>query len=323
MASVSFLTSKFRSMLDVALQGLGKYYTACAICLGDSEKEWKDYLGCGHGAFFDVASLTKPLVGSNLILKLELLDDRIADFLPDPEFDSDRKAKIRVSDVLNHKGGFVAHYPLFQKVGDMEPSPQTRQIIMDEAWRIPLQNEHEVLYSDIGFISLTYYLEKRSGKTVDELLYENFGFTGLFFLKDVPENSEVVPTSYTRRVHDENAHYMLSVSLHAGLFCNLEGISSAIRYIMYNYADLFLEEGVDKVKNGERFSLGFDSFVHNEKVVFGHLGFTGCGFWIDFHRRTYAVFLSNRVFPSVGRYPVQAPEGFINIRRRIWHILCE
>lgn len=317
------LKAKFLKALKIAAEGLGVYYPSCAVCFGDDDQLFSEYLGCENGSFFDVASLTKPLAGSNLVMVLDVLDERIADFLPEPTSDSERKREIKVSDILRHRAGFLAHYPLFEKFASTEPSAYTRQSIMSDAWNLPLTEERTTLYSDIGFISLTYYLEKRTNMTVDELFRSKFSFDGVSFLKDLSLSSRIVPTYYTRRVHDENAHYMLAVSLHAGLFCTPEGVASVIRFILENHRELFLKEGPKEVKAGNRFFLGFDSFVHQERLFFGHLGFTGCGFWIDFEHRTYAVFLSNRVFPSIGRSPSQAPEGFQSIRRRIWQILAE
>lgn len=316
------LKNVFMEMQKIASEGLRKYYPSCGICLGNFENFYVDYMGCEFGSFFDVASITKPIVGSNLILKLGILEDRISSVLNKPRFDSTSKSDIKVLDILRHKACFPSHFPLFSIVEHIGyPSVETRKIIMEEAWNLPLEKKSE--YSDIGFIVLTYYLEKMSGVRVDILFKQNFSFNGLFYLTESDDKINIVPTYYTRRVHDENAYYMLSVSLHAGLFCNLEGLAEAMRYIIQSYRELFLKEGINEIKKGERFYLGFDSFIWNQKILFGHLGFTGCGFWIDFSRELYCAFLSNRVFPSVGRIPVPAPEGFMNIRKSIWHMLCD
>lgn len=313
----------FQEALDISREGLGKFYPACAVGIGDFYGLYEKYFECADNSFFDVASITKPIVGSNLVLKLDLLNNEVAELLPEPKFDYDRKMKIKVADILKHSAGFVAHYPLFESVENMEPSYQTRSIIMNEAWNLQLGEGNTIVYSDIGFIVLTYYIENKAKKRVDELFYSYMNFRDMFYLKDISDKSKVVPTSYTTRVHDENSYYMMGVSLHAGLFSNITGLAEAIRYIIQNFKEMFLEKGMNEIHGGERFFLGFDSFVHNGKILFGHLGFTGCGFWIDFQSETYAIFLSNRVFPSTGRNPSQAPEGFMKIRKRIWQLLCE
>lgn len=320
---MSDLENIFQKALDLSKEGLGKFYPACAVGIGDFYSSYEKYFECSDNSFFDVASITKPIVGSNLVLKLGLLNDKVAEFLPEPKFDYDWKMNIKVADILKHTAGFVAHFPLFELVENMEPSYQTRRIIMNEAWNLRLEEQNRVVYSDIGFIVLTYYIENKTKKRVDELFYSYMNFRDMFYLKDITDKSKIVPTSYTTRVHDENSYYMMGISLHAGLFSNVAGLAEAIRYIIRSFKEAFLEQGIKEIQEGERFFLGFDSFVYNGKILFGHLGFTGCGFWIDFENETYAIFLSNRVFPSTGRSPSQAPEGFMKIRKRIWQLLCE
>lgn len=318
------LRQKFESIKKVAQSGLGVFYNSCAVGIGDGTDFFVDYMNCDEKSFFDIASLTKPIAGSLICIKLGILDDKIADFLPEPSSDQRKKKKITVSDILKHKAGFKSHYPLFKKFENMKPSEYTRELLMQEAWNLPLENEEgKIIYSDIGFICLTYYIEKKFGEKINRIFRENFGFPEIHFFADLPENSKVIPTSYEKRVHDENSYYMMSLSLHAGLFCTPNGLSKAIKYIIDNFSDLFLKEGIKEIEKGERFFLGFDSFVCRGKILFGHLGFTGCGFWIDFQKKTYSIFLSNRVFPSTGKFPTPAPEGFMNIRKRVWQILCE
>ncbi len=313
----------FHRISDIAKIGLQKLYPSCSICVGDKENFFVDYYNCGKESLFDIASLTKPIAGSSIILSLDILYQKIADVLPPPETDEDEKKKIEVIDILEHKGGFRAHLPLFE--GET-PGKNTREKIMKKAWNAPLQNKpkEKTIYSDIGFICLTYFVENFTSKRVDELFNQirsEIGMQNTFFFENIPENrkKDVIPTSDNFRVHDENSFFMNGVSLHAGLFSNVEDIAKFCIYIIQERKEDLKEVG------GKEYLLGFDIFRTNSKVLLGHLGFTGCGFWIDIKKETYAIFLTNRVYPSVGRYPSKAPEEFLKLRESVWKTLasCE
>jgi CubicO group peptidase (beta-lactamase class C family) len=317
-----------------------KLYPACALLMGDYfGNYYEEYIGCEKGSLFDIASLTKPIAGIAILFHTRTsLDEKIYDFLGEPKSDKDEKAKIKVKDILFHKAGFCAHIPLFEKVEEKYRRENigkrnierknlefhAREIIFDEAWNLPLCYKvgEKCVYSDIGFICLTRFFERKTQKNILELFSDvklSLKANRIYFYNYAPENEKkyIVKTSHDLRVHDENSYYMNSLSLHAGLLSDAYELS---KFCVYFIENIDFSEGEEIVKKGERFFLGFDSFILEDKILFGHLGFTGCGFWIEHKRKEFCIFLSNRVFPSYGRYPSQAPKEFLELRKKIWMI---
>mgnify|MGYP000033854964 FL=1 len=307
-----------------------KLYPACALLMGDySGNFYEEYIGCEKKSLFDIASLTKVIAGITILFQTGTsTDERIYEFLFEPKTDKYEKEKIRVGHILSHKAGFCAHIPLFEKIeSEKSKVHETRNLIFDEAWNSSLCYKvgEKCIYSDIGFICLTNFFEKKTKKNILQLFSDvksKLKANRIYFYNYTPENERkyIIKTSYELRVHDENSYFMDSLSLHAGLLSDAYEIS---KFCIYFIENIDFSEGEKMVKEGERFFFGFDSFVLEDKILFGHLGFTGCGFWIEHRRKEFCIFLSNRVFPSYGRYPSQAPKEFLELRKKIWMIFGE
>lgn|SRR5918912_476456 len=197
---------------------------------------------------YDLASLTKPLVTGLLCARYiergELgLDDAAARYLA--EFDREDKRSITLRQLLTHTSGLPAWRPLYITSGG--ESANALRAISDE----PLESAPgaQVRYSDLGFITLGFLLEKVSGASLDELarreIFAPLKLRQTFFNPDLAMRTGVAAcemgNAYERQmcadlklsekgrwreeliwgeVHDGNAHFLGGAAGHAGLFSN-------------------------------------------------------------------------------------------------------
>jgi CubicO group peptidase (beta-lactamase class C family) len=196
-----------------------------------------------------------------------------------------------------------------------------------------VSNVGQYKYSGLWFFLLPELTKKLSGLSFESFLkkyfYEPLELERLTFLpsKHFPKN-EIVPTEYDslfRRqvvqgwVHDEAAALMGGISGNAGLFANASSISPLLKMLMNNgtyqgksilnpeTVALFTQKAYPKRNN--RRGLGFDkpdltdtqnpypSALASE-LSYGHSGFTGTFIWVDPSKKSFLIFLSNRVYPS-------------------------
>ena len=186
-------------------------------------------------------------------------------------------------------------------------------------------------YSCINFILLKMMVEKQMGKSMDELLYDEFfsriGASDMTYnpLHKI-EPSRIAPTEndqFLRKqvlrgyVHDEAAAFQGGVSGNAGLFSTAgdlakiaqlylnDGVYGGERYISTKTTKLFTSSKSPVSRRG----LGFDKpdaknpsqspcGMLTPESVYGHTGYTGTCFWIDPANKMFFIFLSNRTYPS-------------------------
>ncbi len=204
---------------------------------------------------YDLASLTKPLITGLLCArrieqgKLSL-DDSIAQYLP--EFDTPGKRAINVRQLLTHTSGLSAWLPL-ALVTNSEPA-RSLSVIANRL--LEAAPGTHVRYSDLGFITLGFLLEKLKGAALAEIaraeIFEPLELqrtffnppvilrdeiaaseTGNFYERGMSEEQHVTdgaefishkPHAYWREhliwseVHDGNAYFLGGAAGHAGLF---------------------------------------------------------------------------------------------------------
>jgi CubicO group peptidase (beta-lactamase class C family) len=214
-----------------------------ADALGDAVRERERHAATLE-TIYDLASLTKPLI-TGLLCSLWIergeigLDDLIARYIS--EFDVDGKRSITLRQLLTHTSGLPAWRPLYLKARDRE---SVLQAIAQE----PLQfapGTH-VLYSDLGFITLGFLLERIAeaplSKIAHQEIFEPLKLKRTFFnphkalitemaaceLGNAYERGtcgEPQADSYQWRenliwgeVHDGNAYFLGGAAGHAGLF---------------------------------------------------------------------------------------------------------
>ena len=199
---------------------------------------------------YDLASLTKPLVTGLLCAQFvesaELtLEGSVATYLP--EFNRPDKSAITIRQLLTHTSGLPAWRPLYLLSDSVEG---TLAAIENE----PLEYNpgERVVYSDLGFITLGFLLQRLSGQSIADLAQQNIfrplqlqhsffnpaaalrtGIaaceTGNAYERDMCERDfQSNQRSQWRneviwgQVHDGNAYFLGGVAGHAGLFSNAE-----------------------------------------------------------------------------------------------------
>lgn len=295
-------------------------------------------LGAGsainEATLFDLASLTKPLATTLLILIMITegrirLNNTVARFFEQAPPD---KAEITIRDLLGHSSGLAAHQPYYQKLMDIPPAERKEralQMILAEPLRYPKGTK--AIYSDLGFVLLGLVVERIAGKGLDRVFHERvaqpLGLADNLFYNRV--GAPRTGRSYAAtefcpwrgrvlcgEVSDENCFALDGVAGHAGLF----GTTGAVLTLVEAIHDLWLGETCPLAISPadlrafltrqptpeSTWALGFDTpsasgstsgrFFSPRSV--GHLGFTGTSFWIDPEHHVMVVVLSNRVHPS-------------------------
>ncbi len=199
---------------------------------------------------YDLASLTKPLVtGLLCACRIETgevtLDSSVSHYLP--EFEQTDKQSITVRHLLTHSSGLPAWRPLYILAkGDRERT-------LAEIAHLELEHKPgtRVVYSDMGFITLGFLLERLTGKPIAELakeeIFQPLDLEHTFFNPEssmqtgiaacevgnayergtcrdsVPQTDFEEYNSWRERlvwgeVHDGNAYFLGGVAGHAGLF---------------------------------------------------------------------------------------------------------
>jgi len=121
---------------------------------------------------FDLASLTKVCATTFGIMILIdegqiSLGDPIHRYLP--EFNTGRKRKITVRNLLTHTAGLYQWQPLYYHASNKE---ERYQAIVDLPLKYPVGTERH--YSDLGFMLLGDIIEKVSGQSLDRFLEQRF-----------------------------------------------------------------------------------------------------------------------------------------------------
>lgn len=193
---------------------------------------------------FDLASVTKPLVGATLTLALVdrgviSLDDEITTVLP--ELEKAKRKGVTFRRILSHTSGLPGWRPLYAWSKDRDEIPA----VID---RLGLATDpgSRFEYSDLGFVVLGLALERVTGRGLaemaSELVFEPLGMTRTRYLPSGPSDGFAVTeegNAFEKRmadwagmefsgwrngfhpgeVNDGNAHYALAgVSAHAGAF---------------------------------------------------------------------------------------------------------
>jgi len=205
--------------------------------------------------FFDLASLTKPLVTATAIAllhqqKLVRLDDALVKFLP--EFSGGLKNQVTLFHLLNHCSGLPAWQPYYEEIRvreKQEPgflgSASAKKAVFKLAHGEHLLSKpgEKSTYSDIGFILLGEVVEKISGMSLDTFFTHHITSplkASESFFPGLRENSLDTAFAATEAsgwrngpvagtVHDDNAYVMGGISGHAGLFATASGVNQLVR----------------------------------------------------------------------------------------------
>ncbi|MFC1481031.1 glycoside hydrolase family 3 N-terminal domain-containing protein [Candidatus Neomarinimicrobiota bacterium] len=278
-------------------------------------------------SIYDLASVTKVLVGATIAMKLVegnylVLDDYLSNYFP--EFTGPLKDSVTVRHLLTHSSGLPA-YKQFWELG-IAPEEVVPHIIDTD---LQFQPGSKYEYSDLGLILFGALAERVTGKSIEELakewVFEPLRMENTAYNPPTEWLERIVPTeNYTSgyrsglahgSVHDRNTHFLGGVSVHAGVFTTSRQLA--------RIGQLYLNGGLIF---GERLfnAATLDAFVTQQKqpegsgrallwqmanstghsgsqfspASYGHTGYTGTAIWIDPERELVAVLLTNRVHPS-------------------------
>ncbi len=291
---------------------------------GTTEAEFKKY-HVNRNTFFDLASLTKPLVTALCFMKLVeeervCLTTKLETFF---DLKNSDKAKITIGDLLSHSSGLPAHFKFYE-----ECESNCINFVVEKIFNTDLNNttNNPFVYSDLGYIILGEIIKKITGKDIKKYwlekiisplkLEDNFTFSGDNNLNTenccLTKNLVDPDIVHCGSVHDDNCRIMGGIAGHAGLFGNLEGVYSLVKNIFKTArnesSDLFIKNsslsGFFNKKKNSTWVCGFDtpstlyssSGKYFSKKSIGHLGFTGTSFWIDLEKQIFIILLTNRAY---------------------------
>ncbi|HVR41972.1 MAG TPA: serine hydrolase domain-containing protein [Thermoanaerobaculia bacterium] len=306
---------------------------------------------------YDVASLTKPLITTALVLQSAAegtidLSGRVAEHLT--ELSGTDKDEVTFLDLLTHRGGFQAWYPLYTHgVGDRK--------YLEALVKRPLRYRPGTreLYSCLGFITLTLALERIYGTPIEQLarerIFEPLGLTAALFNPAADLKYRIAATEWGNanerqmvaarnldfklfrnymiwgEVNDANAWYMGGMAGNAGLFAKASDVFEISRQWLIGGGNLLPEEivriGLRNYTVGLEENRGAGWLLHMPRPdhpsavlserCYGHTGFTGTSVWVDPPRDLIMVLLTNRLHPYVKPLNMQAT------RREFHRIVAE
>lgn len=293
--------------------------------------------------YYDLASLTKIIFTQQAMMEaydkgLWHMDSKVKDILEDFKHD------ISIRELLTHTSGLEWWVPFYQSINLDLPWQEKRSWIYKTINESKVNKTGKSVYSDLGFILLSFILEKLHQKNILEVWEDTktryYPATTLGYhienKTDVPKE-RFAPTEdcpWRKRilkaeVHDENTWSFGGVSTHSGLFGSIEDVSAVglnlrsqlqgiARYsIRQKTAQLFAQRAVP-AEVGD-WALGYmmpsisgaSCGPHFSVLSVGHTGFTGTSCWYDPRNDLLVVILSNRV--HYGR----ENKGFISLRPQI------
>ncbi|MCU1383404.1 MAG: hypothetical protein JWL71_2101 [Acidobacteria bacterium] len=265
---------------------------------------------------FDLASLTKPIATTSIVMSLVrrgalTLDAPVADFVE--EWRGADRELVTIRDLLEHASGLPARL--------VDAPPITRREFEHEICAIALEYPARTrsLYSDLGFILLGFIAADRGGAPLPAL----FDWPGITFTPPPALRRFAAPTmpmdEDTRRgrrltgeVHDNYAAALGGVAGHAGLFATANDVGAFARALLRTLrgdtdvpaplSQALLRQFLAKsTVPGSSRALGWDTMLPTSSCgtrmspqAFGHVGFTGTSLWIDPVRDRCFVLLTNR-----------------------------
>jgi len=289
---------------------------------------------CTEATVFDLASLTKVIATTSLVMRLEregrlALDAPVSHYLPAWASVGGRVVTIR--HLLTHASGLPAHRRLYQLAS-------TPDALRSAVLAIPLERPPgaAAVYSDLGFLVLGWVLEACAGDSLDGLWRSMWPASAPFLDYTPPHTMRdaMAPTEddpwrgrvLQGEVHDEHAFVLGGVAPHAGLFGTAESVGVFGATVLRTFtqhtwlgdpATMQRFAARDAVPGSSR-ALGWDTMLPTSSCgtrlspsAIGHTGFTGTSLWIDWERDRYIVILANRV------HPTRSNERFVPMRARL------
>ncbi|MCX7729103.1 MAG: serine hydrolase [Bacteroidia bacterium] len=307
---------------------------------------------------YDIASVTK--IASSAMALMKLVSEKKLDIKKNldyylPELKHTNKAKLSIEDILTHQAGLLPFIPFYEKAVKYQKSgvnvfqkdssgthtikvanelwmrTDFKDTIWNDVLKSPLKEQGKYVYSDLGYYFMQKIIEKLTGKTMDEYVYENFYAPMNLGTTYQPlkyyDKTYIVPTEVDRNfrnqllwgyVHDPGAAMYGGIAGHAGLFSNATDLATLMQMLL-NKGEIFGQRYLDSSTIKEftscrfcpknRRGLCFEKPAPTKDMEspvpdccslesYGHFGFTGTMVWVEPSENLIVVFLSNRVYPD-------------------------
>ncbi len=286
--------------------------------------------------FFDLASLSKPILTSTLLMETlvenfggdwgKFLNLNLRNEIPELSLVPDT-IDLRLRSLWEHRSGLPAHFSLAGDLNLRQRFAGSRSTMWGRlVSRICEELRHRKTqslnteYSDVGFWILGLWLERKHAMTLSQLwtrwkLKFSINEFDLVFESQINDSIKArLNPSESRHplgeINDDNGFWMGSESPHAGLFGSVEGVAqwlSAVKKWAIRNPDLKFWINRE-TSSPNRFWLGWDTAsgeldsqagsLYAPGDCLGHLGWTGTAFWWSQERDTSGILLTNRVFPQ-------------------------
>ncbi|MCB0392776.1 MAG: serine hydrolase, partial [Bdellovibrionales bacterium] len=244
----------------------------------------------------------------------------------------------------NHRSGLIwwrAYFKKNWKGSWLQRRQQLSNLLQKETCKV----QKTATYSDVDYLTLGFVLETLLNKNLLncwQQLNQYFPSNDFHFLTQRPQHNYLYAPTFSHQkghkwvqalVNDANTQAFGGISSHAGLFGQIEDVST---WLLSLRESLYKDKGFVKRKTLKHFmkrsmkphqgdwALGFmlpgknsTSGKYFSKSSIGHLGFTGTSFWWDPKKDVFIVLLANRYINS------QKGEEFRNLRPLIHNEIME
>jgi serine-type D-Ala-D-Ala carboxypeptidase len=305
-------------------------FPAAAVDVGAASGSlWREAFETADDTPFDLASLTKPIATTSVVMQLLhedrlRLEDRVAEFFS--EWRGDDRDAVTIRDLLEHASGLAARL--------LDPAPAGPREFEHDICTMRLEYAPRAasIYSDLGFILLGFLVTNRGSSLAAQFdairarlasVEPDLAAQPLTFDLDSAARRRAAPTrpepDDLRRgrvlqgeVHDNYAAALGGAAGHAGLFGTAASVGAFARAVLRAargdaaipapLSPALVARATTKsaVPRSSR-ALGWDTMLPTSSCgtrmsarAFGHVGFTGTSLWIDPGRDRYFVLLTNR-----------------------------
>lgn len=277
------------------------------------------------GMQYDLASLTK-VIGTVPIIALLIqagalnLDDRVDQYLPEIA-----NHDVRVRNLITHTAAIEGYIPHRNEL----PAGKLLHALLTME-HIGSNLNHNILYTDIGFIYLGLIAERIWGQPIQVLsrrhIFQPLGMTRTTY---TPHWQDCVPTAIEKQrglirgqAHDPKGFILQRHCGSAGLFSTLgDLLKFGHALIETNLDGIFTNKTVDMMFTDQTPLQGLHSrglgwkLLHahtaDHHAVISHTGFTGTWIILDRQNDQGMIVLSNRVHPHADN------DEYLNYRGRI------
>lgn len=294
---------------------------------------------------FDVASLTKPLATSALIMKA--MDEGILQ--PQQKLISIIRGTLpswllgyTLEDLLTHSTPLTAWADFHHEHVILDSHEHAVKRVLSEINAIPPRTDTDTCcYSDLGFIILGYILELIYNTSLDKLfaqkiarplgLQDDMMFLPLHHVDDkrcVATHPFIGGYALQGHPDDDNTRAMVHVAGHAGLFATANAIADEIDALLHGHfpvSEKTIHYFTTYQAEHSTYALGWDRPTSSQSLsgrlpgepVIGHLGYTGCSLWIDLQSKRHITLLTNRSHVNTD------PASIAQLRRAIYQLAWE